>query len=105
MKTKDLWIKRNECCGCELCAQTCPKHIIEMSPDEEGFLYPHILDDTDCINCNRCISVCPMKEPGRAPVQIKDSFCCFSASNMCWDFYPKRIHNDKNDACKVRNRR
>jgi Coenzyme F420-reducing hydrogenase, beta subunit len=75
MKTKDLWIKRNECCGCELCAQTCPKHIIEMSPDEEGFLYPHILDDTDCINCNRCISVCPMKEPGRAPVQIKDSFC------------------------------
>lgn len=74
MKTEDLYKNKNECCGCELCSQSCPKSIIQMSEDEEGFLYPTIKDDSNCINCHRCINVCPIKSPGREKVEIKNSF-------------------------------
>jgi len=74
MRTEDLYCDKSACCGCELCAQSCPRQIIVMAPDEEGFLYPHIADDSDCIQCKRCITVCPMKKPGRTPVQIDKSF-------------------------------
>ncbi len=74
MKTEDLYIKKNDCCGCELCSQVFPKQIISMEPDEEGFLYPAIKDYYNCINCGRCISVCPSKSPGRPTVVIQNSF-------------------------------
>lgn len=74
MKTEDLYKKKNECCGCELCAQSCPKNVIQMVEDEGGFLYPNIEDESNCINCQRCINVCPAKSPGREIVDIKNSF-------------------------------
>lgn len=74
MKTEDLYKLRNECCGCELCSQSCPKGIIEMEPDEAGFLYPLIKDDSTCVNCKKCLSVCPMKSPGRHGKEVLRSF-------------------------------
>ncbi len=74
MRTNDLWSAKADCCGCELCARSCPKQIIGMKQDEEGFLYPQIADGTDCIDCKRCISVCPLKKPGRSPVHFSGSF-------------------------------
>ena len=65
MTTKDLWESKEVCCGCELCASSCPKSVIEMTPDEEGFLYPRVVKEQDCIGCSKCIKVCPMKSPGR----------------------------------------
>lgn len=46
------------CCGCEACANICPKHCITMKEDEWGFLYPKI-DAEKCIDCNLCNNVCP----------------------------------------------
>lgn len=46
------------CCGCNACAQSCPKQCIEMLADEEGFLYPFV-DLSQCINCGLCTKVCP----------------------------------------------
>ena len=74
MKTEDLYIKKSDCCGCELCSQSCPKQIISMELDEEGFLYPAIKDDSSCIKCGRCVSVCPSKSPGRQTVSTQTSF-------------------------------
>lgn len=74
MKTKDLYQAKNTCCGCELCAQLCPKSLIKMEEDEEGFLYPVVEDDTDCIECKRCVTACPAKKPGRLGNTIKESF-------------------------------
>lgn len=74
MKTIDLWTIKADCCGCELCARSCPKQVICMKPDEEGFLYPFISDENNCINCKLCMNVCPIKNPGRAPVHIEESF-------------------------------
>lgn len=73
MKTSDLYQKKNECCGCELCSITCPKHIIEMHEDEEGFLYPRISKEEECINCKRCLNVCPNKTPGRSSKNVISS--------------------------------
>ena len=80
MKTEDLYQAKNTCYGCELCAQSCPKGIIQMVEDEEGFLYPLIKDDSLCINCEKCLSVCPAKTPGRSGNPIVKSFS-FSLSN------------------------
>ena len=60
MKTSELYKNKEDCCGCELCAQVCPQSLIQMKADELGFLYPIIEDDTNCINCKKCIKSCPM---------------------------------------------
>lgn len=48
------------CCGCEACAQICPKHCITLSEDAEGFMYPSV-DEQSCIDCGLCEKVCPFK--------------------------------------------
>lgn len=60
MKAKPVLYERNEeCCGCAVCEASCPKGAIIMEKDEKGFLYPIIKGE--CILCNRCIKVCPLK--------------------------------------------
>ena len=54
-------IKEN-CYGCEACAQICPQRAITMQEDKEGFRYP-IVDDNACIHCGRCATVCPFDRP------------------------------------------
>lgn len=56
-----LFNNKTECCGCEACQNICPKKIIEMKSDEEGFYYPYVVDSSKCINCNLCEKVCPLK--------------------------------------------
>ena len=55
-----IWNQKIECSGCTACANACPQNCIEMQADEEGFLYP-VINEAVCIQCNKCISVCPMK--------------------------------------------
>ena len=59
MKIEDM-IKNNraDCCGCESCANICPKNAIEMIRDAEGFAYPKINPEL-CIKCGRCDATCP----------------------------------------------
>lgn len=60
-----------DCCGCEACAQRCPKQCIAMRADAEGFLYPHI-DTAVCIDCGLCERVCPVlrQEQPRKPIAV-----------------------------------
>ena len=74
MKTSELYKNKEDCCGCELCAQVCPQSLIQMKADELGFLYPIIEDDTNCINCKKCIKVCPSKNKGRENNEVKESY-------------------------------
>ena len=59
-ETPELYINKDECCGCSACYSICPKGAITMLEDEEGFEYPQI-DSNKCINCLMCIKVCPFK--------------------------------------------
>lgn len=59
--TPCLFKHKEECCGCTACYAVCPCRAIEMYEDDEGFLYPRIIENK-CIGCNKCISVCPFKK-------------------------------------------
>ena len=54
--------RKQDCCGCTACQQICPVQCITMEPDEEGFLYPKINEDS-CIRCDQCKTVCPILTP------------------------------------------
>lgn len=49
--------KKQECCGCNACAEICPKRCIHMEEDVKGFFYPQV-DMSECIECGMCEKVC-----------------------------------------------
>lgn len=57
---------KKDCCGCSACADACPVKAIEMSTDEEGFLYPCINQDL-CIHCGKCDKVCGFVPVAKRP--------------------------------------
>lgn len=59
MKIEEMIKQKNsDCCGCEACANICPKNAISMIRDAEGFAYPKINSEL-CIKCGRCDATCP----------------------------------------------
>lgn len=51
-----------ECTGCGACVNACPKSIISLSEDREGFLYPKVKEES-CIDCHLCEKACPFASP------------------------------------------
>lgn len=73
----NLYDRKKDCCGCEACLNACSKNIIRMKSDEEGFLYPIIIDPEKCIQCNRCRNVCPVKQLNIYENRSENSFAGF----------------------------
>ncbi|MBP5724430.1 MAG: Coenzyme F420 hydrogenase/dehydrogenase, beta subunit C-terminal domain [Bacteroidales bacterium] len=67
------------CTGCGACINACPKKIISLQDDEEGFWYPKI-DESKCVDCHLCEKVCPFKEERRK--DINDVFPKFYAGQL-----------------------
>ena len=57
----ELYLKREECCGCAACADACQVRAIRMIRDKEGFAYPRV-GSSVCVHCGRCEQVCPVKK-------------------------------------------
>ena len=51
--------RKKDCCGCNACAEICPKHCIHMVEDAKGFLYPQV-DSSICVECGACEKICPI---------------------------------------------
>lgn len=47
-----------DCYGCGVCATICPKNIIQISLNQNGFYEPHIIDVMKCVDCGLCMDVC-----------------------------------------------
>ncbi|MSA01740.1 4Fe-4S dicluster domain-containing protein [Lactonifactor sp. BIOML-A3] len=77
MKTGDLFQEYKDCCGCSMCANQCPQNAIEMHQDNQGFLYPRVVENK-CISCGKCIKVCPLKKDGI----IKSSFISYYCGSL-----------------------
>lgn len=58
--------EKTKCCGCTACYSVCPKQCISMKPDEEGFLYP-VVDEESCVQCGLCEKVCPFYSKSAEP--------------------------------------
>lgn len=48
----------HNCYGCGVCSASCPKYIIFIKLNINGFYEPHISEPDKCINCGICLEVC-----------------------------------------------
>lgn len=63
-KNKKMKLKKENCCGCQACADVCPVNAIHMYVDGEGFWYPET-ENSICTGCGLCEQVCPVKDSSR----------------------------------------
>ncbi|WP_276951190.1 Coenzyme F420 hydrogenase/dehydrogenase, beta subunit C-terminal domain [Acetatifactor muris] len=52
-------VSYSECVGCSACANICPKGIISIKQNNEGFEVP-MINCSECIQCGLCEKVCPV---------------------------------------------
>lgn len=63
---KDNIANIKDCFGCGVCAASCPKEIIAIALNKEGFYEPSITDASSCIGCGVCLDVCSFSHKARA---------------------------------------
>ncbi|MCM1139416.1 MAG: Coenzyme F420 hydrogenase/dehydrogenase, beta subunit C-terminal domain [Muribaculum sp.] len=51
------------CYGCGVCVAVCPRKIIRLEKNSNGFYEPSVFDDENCINCGLCLDVCAFNHP------------------------------------------
>ncbi len=54
------FLNKQDCSGCSACVQACAQKCLKMVADEEGFLYPQLVQPSLCTNCHLCEKVCPI---------------------------------------------
>lgn len=62
---------KQECTGCRMCEQICPKNAIKMEEDGEGFLIP-VVDENLCINCGLCLKKCPQLNDIEKDIEVEE---------------------------------
>lgn len=69
-KTPRSEIASEECKGCQLCVEECPKQVLAMSKslNQFGYNYAEVVND-NCIGCGFCFYACP--EPGAITIYKK----------------------------------
>lgn len=74
----------NQCCGCSVCHDVCPKGAISMAEDVEGFKHPHI-DPALCIHCDLCEKACPVLNEETAPRAEWETPECYAANHKSYE--------------------
>ena len=67
------------CYGCGVCAVACPKKIIDIRLNADGFFEPFIDRLDDCIDCGLCLKVCSYNSDEVAtPPTVQSGYAVFS---------------------------
>lgn len=69
------------CYGCGVCAAACPRRIISLRLNSDGFYEPFVADLSACIECGICRECC---------AYLHDEVACFSAVPDCYAAWSKR---------------
>lgn len=51
---------KQKCTACGACINICPKNILHLDVDDDGYYKVSIKTDTECTNCGLCTKVCPI---------------------------------------------
>lgn len=73
----ELYKESKKCCGCTACAAACPREAINMKPDENGFLYPHINKEL-CVECGLCRRTCSFQN---TPIAVEEPLSAYAVMN------------------------
>lgn len=68
---------KEKCTGCSACYNGCPKGLISMEMDKEGFQYP-IVDSRKCIGCKLCEKICPVMNINRDINKAPELFVAYN---------------------------
>ena len=52
-------VKHKLCTGCGTCMGCCPTEALGMRLVRGGYYVPYLMDPSKCIQCGRCVDVCP----------------------------------------------
>lgn len=77
----NVYREKKECCGCGACVDACPKNAVSLRIDEIGFSYPQI-DESKCISCGICRSVCGFQKEPEKQTCIKAYAAAIKNSKM-----------------------
>jgi 2-oxoglutarate ferredoxin oxidoreductase subunit delta len=60
-KKAEIHLIKDQCKGCGYCIRFCPKKVLEESQEinARGVRPPKIVDESKCIMCSFCTSICP----------------------------------------------
>ncbi len=81
-----------DCFGCGVCTSICPKGIISLKLDENGFYTPYV-EDRFCIECGLCVNVCSFIEKEVIEVQ---PLACYAGWSLDVD---NRKHSTSGGIC------
>ena len=54
-----LTFKTDNCKGCGLCVDVCPKKVLRLATDKKGHHPVEAANEADCIACAFCATMCP----------------------------------------------
>lgn len=72
----------SECFGCGVCAISCPRKLIHMELNTEGFYTPRIKAKHLCNGCGICSSVCAYLDKPKLLTSIKSSYAAFNKNQL-----------------------
>lgn len=70
------------CTGCTACVNTCSRNCLEMRKDKNGFLFPEMVEKTNCIDCKACEKVCPVVSSKDNRKFVTKSYAAFSTNEV-----------------------
>ena len=89
-------IKNDDCTGCMVCMDVCPKRCIMRIQDDKGFFYPRV-ETEKCIHCKKCDKVCPVENKNDILIICSDGLTNMVREEKIFDIVKENNSDDVTD--------